>query len=174
MIRTPRACHIWEVISKNPNYLLEGGLLQYRLAPLKCVPGTHLYQCASWYCCERLKLGFREFFLKTFSMCLPISWQVIYKHTCPHYAECSAVFDQNGMTPMPHPPQSLDLAPPKWLLFISLDEKNLQKETFYVETKNGRRTLLGININELKNCFEQRKKCLSRCIASNGENFESD
>ena len=32
--------------------------------------------------------------------------------------------------------------------------------------------LKGIKINEFKNCFEQWKKCLDRCIASNGEDFE--
>ena len=31
-----------------------------------------------------------------------------------------------------------------------------------------------IKINELKNCFEQWKKRLNKCIASNGEYFEGD
>ena len=31
--------------------------------------------------------------------------------------------------------------------------------------------LKGIKINEFKNCFEQWKKGLNRCIASNGEYF---
>ena len=35
-------------------------------------------------------------------------------------------------------------------------------------------TLTGIKIDELKNCFEQCKKRLDRCIASNGEYFEGD
>ena len=34
--------------------------------------------------------------------------------------------------------------------------------------------LKGIKINEFKNCFEQWKKHLNRCIASNGEYFEGD
>ena len=34
--------------------------------------------------------------------------------------------------------------------------------------------LKGIKIDKLKNCFEQWKKCLSRCIASDGEYFEDD
>ena len=34
--------------------------------------------------------------------------------------------------------------------------------------------LKGIKTDEFKNCFEQWKKCLSRCIASNGEYFEGD
>ena len=32
----------------------------------------------------------------------------------------------------------------------------------------------GIKIYKFKNCFEQWKKCLKMCIASNGEDFESD
>ena len=34
--------------------------------------------------------------------------------------------------------------------------------------------LKDIKINEFKNCSEQWKKCLNRCIASNGEYFEGD
>ena len=30
------------------------------------------------------------------------------------------------------------------------------------------------NIDKFKNYFEQWKKCLNRCIASNGEHFEGD
>ena len=32
--------------------------------------------------------------------------------------------------------------------------------------------LKGIKTDKVKNCSEQRKKCLLRCIASNGEYFE--
>ena len=34
--------------------------------------------------------------------------------------------------------------------------------------------LKGIEIDKPQNCFEQWKKCLDRCIASNGEYFEGD
>ena len=34
--------------------------------------------------------------------------------------------------------------------------------------------LKGIKIDKFKNCFEQWKKCLDRCIASNGEYLEGD
>ena len=34
--------------------------------------------------------------------------------------------------------------------------------------------LKGIKVDEFKNCFEQRKKCLNKSIASNGESFEGD
>ena len=34
--------------------------------------------------------------------------------------------------------------------------------------------LKGIKINEFKTCFEQWKKRLNRCTASNGEYYEGD
>ena len=34
--------------------------------------------------------------------------------------------------------------------------------------------LKGTKVNEFKNRFEQWKKCLYRCIASDGEYFKSD
>ena len=34
--------------------------------------------------------------------------------------------------------------------------------------------LKGIKINKFKNCFEPWGKCLHRCIASNGEDFEGE
>ena len=34
--------------------------------------------------------------------------------------------------------------------------------------------LKGIKIAEFKNCFEQWKKCLDRCTASDGEYFDGD
>ena len=32
----------------------------------------------------------------------------------------------------------------------------------------------GVKTDKFQNCFEQWKKCLDRCIASNGEYFEGD
>ncbi|PNF32522.1 hypothetical protein B7P43_G02445, partial [Cryptotermes secundus] len=43
-------------------------------------------------------------------------------------AECEAIFDQNGMTPLPHPSYSPDLAPCDF--FISSDEKRPQEKLF--------------------------------------------
>ena len=41
------------------------------------------------------------------------------------------------------------------------------------ETKTAE-VLKGIKIGKFKNCFEQGKKHLNSCIASNGEYFEGD
>ena len=68
------------------------GPLQYRLSLLvQCSrnPSVSVYQLALLW---EAALGFSEFFLKTHSTHLPISWWVIYECTCPHIAECSAVF----------------------------------------------------------------------------------
>ena len=43
-----------------------------------------------------------------------------------------------------------------------------------VKQKMAEALLKGIKVHEFKNCFEQWKKCLDRCIVSNGEYFEDD
>ena len=43
-----------------------------------------------------------------------------------------------------------------------------------VKQKKTAKALKGIKIDEFKNHFEQWKKSLNRCIASNGEYFEGD
>ena len=70
------------------------GPLKYRFLPLgECSrnPSVSVYQLCYY---ERLCLALVNFFLKTFSTHLPILCWVIYKCTCLHHAECSALFDQ--------------------------------------------------------------------------------
>ena len=79
---------------------------------------------------------------------------------------------------MLHPPYSPDLALSDFL-FVSPDEKNPQGKMFCQhgrgETKEKMaEALKGIKIDEFKNYFEQWKKCLDGCIASNGQYFEDD
>ena len=113
------------------------GPLWYSLPPLAECSRTHLYQCTSWWCCERLRLASVDFlfvcFLKTLSVRLPVSWWVIYKCTCPHSTECSAVFD------LP-----VYLVSPRVTFFVSGDEKVLKGKRFAdvkeVKQKNGRST----------------------------------
>ena len=89
------------------------GPLEYTVPPLGECSRNPSVSCTTWRCCERLHLASLNFFLKSLSVCLPISWWVIYKHTCLHCAECSAYsllpYSQKGQTPMPHPPCSSDL-----------------------------------------------------------------
>ena len=81
------------------------------------------------------------------------------------------------MTPMPHPPYSPNLALNDFS-FVSLLKKVFKAlETFcqceQVKPKPAE-ALKGIKINEFKNCFEQWKKHLDRCIASKEEYSEGD
>ena len=52
----------------------------------------------------------------------------------------------------------------EWNLFANVEEMK----------QNTAEVLKGIKIYEFKNCFEQWKKCLGRCITSNREYFEGD
>ena len=134
--------------------------LQYRL-PLLCEcsrnPSVSVYQLALL---REAAFGFSEFLLKTLSVHLPISWCVIQKHTWPHCNECSAVFDQKRHGP--HSPPSLFTGcHPQQLIFVSLDEKSLQREMFcHVEEVRQKmaEALKGIKTDKFKNCFEQWKK----------------
>ena len=80
------------------------------------------------------------------------------------------------MTPMPHPPYSPPLTPNN--LFCCLRMKKVLKRKHLTDVEEvGQKmpeSLKGIKINKFKNCFEQRKKHLSRYIASNAKYFEDD
>ena len=86
---------------------------------------------------------------------------------------------KNGTTPMPHPPYSLDLDPSDFFIFFMFPQmkKVLRGKCFangeQVKQKMAE-ALKGIKTYEFKNCFEQWKKCLNRCIASNGDYPEGD
>ena len=74
------------------------------------------------------------------------------------------------MTPVPHPPYSPYFMPPhtkKVLRGKSLADVEEMKE----KTAGAQKS---IKLDEFKNCFEQWKKSLDKCIASNGEYFEGD
>ena len=65
--------------------------------------------------------GSSEFFKKTLSKYLPISWWVIYELICLHHTECSAVFDekQHDRSALPSLFTLKDFC-----LFVLLDEKS--------------------------------------------------
>ena len=80
------------------------------------------------------------------------------------------------MTTVPRPTYSPSL-PRATFFFVSPDEKVLKGKHFANVEEVKQRTaeaLKGITIEEVKNCFEQWKKCLKWCISSNGEYFEGD
>ena len=114
--------------------------------------------------------SFGEFFLKTLWPCLPISWWVIYKRTCPHCTECSAVFDQKWHDPDALPSPFTRLHPERLFVFPWMKKALKGKHFANVEEVKQKmaEALEGIKINELKNRSEQWEKHLDRCIASNG------
>ena len=77
------------------------------------------------------------------------------------------------MTPVPYPPYSLCLALSD---FLFPRMKKVLKGKHFADVEEVKQkmaeALKGIKINKFKNCFEQWKKGLNRCIASNGEYFE--
>ena len=95
-------------------------------------------------------------------MHLPISWWVIYEHTCLHHTECSAVFDQKWHDPHALP-SLFTWAHPEQLFFVSQDEKVLKGKRFAnveeVKQKMAE-ALKGIKTDKLKNFFEQWKNVL--------------
>ena len=157
-------------MQKKRNYLLEGGPLVVQAAPLgECSrnPSVSVHQLVLLW---EAAFGFGEFFWRLFSTPLLISWWVVYKSTCLHQAECSAVFEQKQHDPC----ASLSLFTkfcPEWH-FLSPDENVLKGKHFAnVEEKKQKtaEALKSMKINKFKKCFELWKKHLDRCIACNGE-----
>ena len=92
------------------------------------VLGTHLYQCASWRCCERLCSASVNFFWRLFQHVCPFhdGWFMSTPaHTALGVQQCLI---KNSMTPVPHPPYSPDLTLSNF--FCLSDEKSPQMETF--------------------------------------------
>ena len=82
---------------------------------------------------------------------------------------------KNSMTPVP----TLPIHPvlPQVAFFVSLMKKVLKGKHFANVEEVKQKTAeapTGIKIDEFKNCFEQWKKRVNRCIASNGGYFEGD
>ena len=77
---------------------------------------------------------------------------------------------------MPHPPNSPNLTPSDSSLFSQM--KKVLKEKHFSNVEQAKQkmaeSLKGIKINNFKNCSEQWKKSLDRCIASNGGYFVGD
>ena len=153
---------------KKPWKLSSGGQAPCRLPLLReysRIPSVSVLQLVLLW---EAMFSFSEFFFQMFSTCLPISWWVIYERTCPHCAQCSSVFDQNQHDPHASP-SLFTQSHHKQPFLLPLVEKFLKGKHFAHMEEVKQKTaeaLKGIKINKFKNCFEQWKKCLSRCIAS--------
>ena len=77
---------------------------------------------------------------------------------------------------MPHPPCSSSLASSGFYLFPQMKKMLRRKRFADVEAVKQKtaEALKGSKIKGFRNCFEQWKKCLDRCIASNRKYFEDD
>ena len=89
-------------------------------------------------------------FLKTLSTCLPISWWVSIQQ----------FLTKIGMTPVPYPPYSPNLALSNFLLGPWMKKALKGKHFADVEEVKQKmaEALKGIKIDEFKNHFEQQKK----------------
>ena len=92
------------------------------------------------------------FFFFTFT-CLPVSWWVIYKCTCSHLAECSAVFDQKWHD-RHAPPSLFTWSCPKQLFFLFPWVIKVLKGKHFASMKEVKQkvaeALKGIKIDEFK------------------------
>ena len=77
-----------------------------------------------------------------------------------HPVLCSAVFDQNIMTPMSHPPYSPDLVPSDFFLFPWMKKSSKGNVLLMWKRRNKKKAevLKGIKIDEFKNFLSSGKK----------------
>ena len=137
---------------------------------------THLYQCTSWHCCERLHLTSVNFFWSLFEHICPFRDGRSISTSAHTVLSVQKFLTKNGMTPVPtlliHPILTQEMffvCFPGW--------KKYSKGNILLMWKSWKKmakALKVIKIDEFKNCFEQWEKYLDRCTASNGDYFEGD
>ncbi|PNF34143.1 hypothetical protein B7P43_G01174 [Cryptotermes secundus] len=83
---------------------------------------------------------------------------------------------KNGMTPVPHPPYSPDLAPCDFFLFPRMKRDMKGKRFADVAEVKEKTTeaLSSISKDEFRQCFEKWNKRLDKCISVSGEYFQED
>jgi len=89
---------------------------------------------------------------------------------------CDPVFGLSGVTVIPHPPYSPDLASCDFFLFPTA-KKTLKGKRFATveEVKTASQEALNsIKLQQFQKCFTQWEIRLDKCTASNGEYFEGD
>jgi len=81
-----------------------------------------------------------------------------------------------GLTLVPHPPYSPDLAPADFFLFphMKRDLKGQRFNTLEDVKAASTRVLNSIQVEEFQRCFELWKQRLDKFISSNGEYLEGD
>ena len=81
------------------------------------VLGTHLCQCTSWCCCERLRLASVNFFWRLYQLICPFHNRWITSAPAHIALNVQQFWTQNGMTLKPHPPL-FTWSLPKWLFLF--------------------------------------------------------
>ena len=140
------------------------------------VLGTHLYQHTSWCCCERVHSASVNFLEESFSAFARSMMVDLWVHLpTPHWV-VSSFWPKPAWPPCPahhiHPvlPWAMVFCCcfPGWKKSSKGNILLMWKKWYKMSE-----ALKDIKI-KFKNCFEQWKKHLDRCITSNGEYFEGD
>ena len=122
------------------------------------VLGTHLYQCTSWCCCERLHLASVNFSEDSFNVFAHVMMGDLGVHVpTPHWV-FSSFWPKMAWSPCPHSLYSPNLAPRGIYCFPRLKKKVLKGKCFANMEKVRLKTaeaLKHIKIGEFENCFEQ-------------------
>ena len=100
------------------------------------------------------------------------SWQ----RAGPHRPFREAIFDQKRHDTN-CPPPILTGSSPLWFLFVPQIQKEYERKAFATVEEVKQKSLEGLKdipMSEFKNCFEQWKNRLEKCVVVNGEYFEGD
>ena len=162
--------YVWGTPQKMLNYILEGRPED------NCSrsPSVSVYQLVLQW---EAAFGFSGCFLKTFSMLWPILWWVIYERTCPHCAECYAVFDPNWHKPT-YPTLPVHPVSP-WVTLLFPMMKKVLKGKYFANVDGRGGTKTGRNTKRHQNWLIQKlfwaaEKSLDKSIAPNREYFEGN
>ena len=160
----------------NSDYLLEGGPIVVQASPTRWVFQEPICISVPAGVVVRGCIWLPWFFFKILSVHLPISWMSDLWAYLPTPRWVFSSFGQNNITLVPNHPYSPNPTLSNYSLFPQMKKVLKGKHFANVEEVKQKMTeaLKGIKIDKFKNCFEQWKKRLNRCIASNGEYFESD
>ncbi|XP_076037492.1 histone-lysine N-methyltransferase SETMAR-like isoform X2 [Oratosquilla oratoria] len=93
----------------------------------------------------------------------------------PHKARLTVQFlEQQGITLLPHPPYSPDLAPCEFWLFPKIKGAIAGKLFHRIQdlARAVNSELRGISASEYRECFMKWQKRMERCIEAGGEYFE--
>ena len=98
-----------------------------------------------------------------------------HDNAAPHKARLSVQFlEQQGITLLPHPPYSPDLAPCDFWLFPKIKGAIAGKQFHRIQdlARTVNSELRGIPTSEYRDCFMKWRRRMERCIEAGGEYFE--